>query len=337
MTRFLFNRTAKRSELFHNTFTNEQLKILLEKIERIEPTIEEYNLIFVGCVGCGKSTLCNLLYHLFYDTVYEPFCYPEFLQIEPEIGHGMLKQFLNGEKQAFDFQRYILHCWRTLMTKQPVITTRPPSNISLTTDSDDDELCPPDFTYVNRYDYRINIFERCCDDSVICFANVMNSRPDKQMTDRHLERLFHLAMTLDQEFNIPNYFNEYVDLYTINSHDLFEMLNELLDLIIRDINNEVTTRFVGIRCDIVTLMKRINARARPGESNYTYANIRDFYNHYELLYQYLSTHSKIERFLDIGKLVEPRSLVSENIIEDQNKLVDKNSGKILYIVEDDSL
>lgn len=261
----------------------EQFAILKGKIAALFPRSIEYNLVFVGSVGCGKSTLCTLLHMLLTSSdVNDVLCYPEFLQIESERSHAMLQKYLHKEISAYKFQRYILHCWKVLMKSQPL-------------------------HIINAKRNRYNIYERCCDDSVICFANIMNSRTPQEMSDIELEHLFHVARSIDDRYNLPTYFcNKGVELYTIQSHDIYHMIFDIINVINSDLREGIHTRFVGIKCDLLELVHRIESRARPGESSYSFTNIRDFYNHYEMLYHHLKTReNRLKRFVDIGRLVEP--------------------------------
>lgn len=293
MTTYLFKSYVSRIDFIKQHIPVDKMNMITKLIDRINEMDNNfvYNLLFIGPVGVGKSTLCTLLYFIL-DRSFEycfadVYCYPEFLQIEPEQGHEMLQKHLNGSLTSREFQSYILHCWNVLMTKQPL------SNINDTK--------------------RFNIFERCCDDSVICFANIWNQTHPDMLTDVDLHDLFIQARGIDNRHDVPSYFgnindpnNNGIYLSVLPSSNIPDMIISILRLMITDIDNGITTRFIGLHADVDTLMGRVNIRNRPGERNgYGKNIINKFLRHYEILYEYLPQHNyRIQRYVDIGRLVD---------------------------------
>lgn len=288
MTKFLFKQNVSHVDFIKSRLSESFMPNIVYHTKSIFERIPDrtnYNLVFIGPVGVGKSTLCTLLYHLldrsFNESNIDVYCYPEFLQIEPAIGHDVLKQHLEGHLTSFQLQKYILTCWDKMMSAQPI-----------------------PFEAESK---RINIFERCCDDSVICFANVWNQRDPTQLSDSELFTLFQMARELDVKYQIPNYFvkPERVHFTILHTATLDILIHNLLSIMDSDIKNGITTRFIGLYANINTLTERITNRGRPGESSYKPADISAFHAHYSKLYDHLEDHGRIDRFLDIGSLVKP--------------------------------
>lgn len=261
----------------------------INQFDRFAPDEFEFNLVFVGPVGVGKTTLCTLLYYLLTSTYsgtdIEVYCYPEFLQVDSKESHEVLKRHLTGEMTSYEFQKYILGCWNKMMTKQPLHNPSGPKR-------------------------RINIFERCCDDSVICFSNLWNMYHPDSLTDAQLFDLFLISQELNHEFNMPTYFTNNpagIQFERLTSTAPSSMVTHVINTITQNLsigNNEL---FIGLESDANTLVDRIHIRNRPGESAYTPENISDFLEHYQLLYDHIGRHHRLHRYLDLGTLVHRRN------------------------------
>lgn len=278
---------ASRSEFIKSFMNYDELDDILDNFRNLIDSLDrafQYNIVFVGPVGVGKSTICTMLYFLldraFGNFDADVYCYPEFLRIEPEVGHTVLRKHINGEMSSFEFQRYILSCWDTLMTTQPL--------------SRDNNA------------RRFNVFERCCDDSVICFSNIWNQRTPDKLNDFQFIQLYEESQKLNKRHNIPTYFrDDYITLAfdVIQTKSLYEMLTDLISIISRHIANGKTTMFIMIDADLDTLSDRILSRARPGENGYSHQNIEDFYMHYQLLHKYITEYGRLRSFQDIKCLI----------------------------------
>ena len=291
MTTYYFKDSLCRTDFIKTHIQPAELDVVDKCIHLLDtdtPDEFEYNLVFVGPVGVGKTTLCTLLYYLltseYSNTNIEVFCYPEFLQIDSKESHEVLKRHLSGEMTSYEFQKYILGCWSKLMTKQP--------------------LCKPDGPK-----RRINIFERCCDDSVICFSNLWNLYHPDSLTDGQLFDLYLMSQELNTVHNMPTYFTpnpEGIRFERMSSDAPARMVSHVIDMIRTDIANGNHELFIGLETDASTLINRIHVRGRPGESAYTPENISDFLGHYQLLYTHLGIHKRLHRYLDLGTLVTRR-------------------------------
>lgn len=102
--------------------------------------------------------------------------YPEFIQVRGQEALDILKRHLNKEVSTYEFQHFILDCWDDLMTNQPL------TNKTNT----------------------INVFERCCDDSVICFSNVIYKMDHNRLSKEQLKRLFDDMRDIDYDYHLKN-------------------------------------------------------------------------------------------------------------------------------------
>lgn len=312
MSRYLFKQVS-HSDLIKTVFDNvadfDALVKIANCIYRSIGNHVEYNLVFVGPVGVGKSTICNMLYHMldnsFETAPFNVYCYPEFLQINSALSHDMLARRLSSKLSAYEFQAYILRCWEEMMTNQPLEG-------------------PDSTTYkCKSLPHRINIFERCCDDSVICFSNIHNITSPKNISDYELTRLFETCRELDTKYYIPNYFDGKVEMSLVDSCAIPDLISQILTIMNIDMMNGVRTRFIGLRTDIDTLVNRIHSRNRGGESAYSYLDIKRFYNHYELLYHHIvNVNGMIKRYIDIAELVEDRKIC--RVVGDHLEIYDDN-------------
>lgn len=288
MTTYLYKSGISRTD-FIKTHLNETDEAMVTKSLRalfdILPHTFQYNLILVGPVGVGKSTVCMLLYYLI-DKVWQEdyntdvYCYPEFLQINYDKGHQMLKDHLEGRRSSFEFQRYILECWETLMSTQPLAPSPPTSR-------------------------RFNIYERCCDDSVICFANLWHQLSPDTLNADELRQLFDISQDLDRRHNIPTYFAEDgVSIKKVPSGHIATILLDIIAIIradFEDSNN--TTTFVALEASVGVLVNRITKRSRPGEHAYDNETISAFHRHYGFLYNKLSLQGRLFNYDELSELI----------------------------------
>lgn len=286
MTRYLFKEYVSRIDFIKQHLDESDYEFIYRKITDligIIPPSFQYNLVLIGPVGVGKSTICTLLYYLI-DRAYTEFCtdvycYPEFLQVNSKESHEILKEHLEGSKSSYEFQKYILHCWTVMMQKQPLAH---------------DSSCR-----------RFNIFERCCDDSVICFANLWHQQSPNSLNEDELQLLFKLSQLINKQFRIPTYFtDDSVSVKKVPSGHIATILLEIIEIIKADFENSSNrTTFVMLDTDVDTLMHRINVRSRPGESAYSSDTITALHRHYQLLFDKLEREGRLNGYDDLNELV----------------------------------
>lgn len=340
MSTYRFHTTFNISEYINIALTDVQDRIsaLCAEINSITrnyneiPLVNEYNLIFIGPVGVGKSTLCALLYHILDRTLnpnhdIDVFCYPEFLQINSEKSHEMLTSHLAGNISSYHFQQYILYCWNIIMNDQPLLITQYPLSDIKNSQQMDAYVKTLNDKFTPTYK-RINIFERCCDDSVICFSNIWSYRNPDSLSRDELEDLYAIMLSIDNDTNLPNYSEPFgkemnQQLKILVSTRLCKMVVDILEIIVDDLKNGCMNRFIGLYAPMEVLVERIHSRNRKGESGYSYQTILDFYNHYELLYRrILGQRKTVDCFDDLEELIvkkEGKELISENGYESENE------------------
>lgn len=287
MTRYLFKEYVSRLDFIKQHLNEEDYEFIYRKILElisILPPRFQYNLVLIGPVGVGKSTICTLLYYLldqaYNDFATDVYCYPEFLQVNSKESHEILKEHLEGSKSSYEFQKYILHCWATMMQTQPLASNT--------------DQCR-----------RFNVFERCCDDSVICFANLWHRISPGSLNEAELQLLFKISQIQNKQFNLPTYFTEdSVVVKKVKSGHIATILLEIINIIRDDFENSSNrTMFIMLDTDVDTLMHRINIRSRPGEHAYNVSTISAFHRHYQLLFDKLEREGRLKDYSDLDELV----------------------------------
>ena len=242
--------------------------------------LKSYNLVITGTVGAGKSTMCESIAYIL--RCIHPslpiITYPEFLYInDSELSSNLLCKKFVGGVSATTFQSYVLDNWRFVLKQNE------PWKHS-----------------------GFKLFERCIDDTVICFCNFENK--EKRMSDLQLVSLYEDLKQLVNEFDIPTYFE--LQPHEKNSHftkiystDLNYNLQRVLSIISADIANGITNRIIGLSVESKTSKNRIILRNRDGESGFTDEQIIDYNDHYERLFNMLDHGKRITRFVDIGALM----------------------------------
>lgn len=282
----IFNSLSKS---YHNSyhFTTDILKLscLLKSSNEFNNVIDvlksntfqinnQYNLFITGSISSGKSTLCELLSILLDTISIKTNNYPEFLGIDLENGNKMLQNKLNGSISAYTFQNYILDMWEHILKQQPL------SN-------------------------NINLFERCVDDSVICFSNYDNLK--HKISDNELYSLYEKSQLINKKYNIPSYFVHGTKFLftTIEFENISNMLYKLLLIVVADLKHNVTNRVIGITTnnfnDNIT---RMNGRNRKGEENYKNNDMYMYNVIYNNIYNTLLNGRFIDRYVDIALLCD---------------------------------
>lgn len=232
--------------------------------------LNNYNLVITGTVGSGKSTMCESLAYILNICNVNTNNFPEFLFIDDELSKDILKKKINGYISTSTFQSYILDNWEKILTE-------------------------------NQKKNGLNLFERCVDDSVICFCNIANKNDD--LTEIQLLSLFERLKNINKKYCIPSYFDKDIHFTEIQSSDLNFNLMQILDIINSDMMTNTTKRIIGLSVSDYDSRARIQSRARDGEDGYSMDIIKTFNSHYRKLFKYLNKHKSFNRFVDIGKLL----------------------------------
>lgn len=251
-----------------NNDTIEMFKKYLTPENKIK--LNRYNLVITGTVGSGKSTICESLAYIFRICDLKTNNFPEFLFIDDALSKSVLKKKINEEISTSTFQSYILDNWEKILNE-------------------------------NQEKSGLNLFERCVDDSVICFCNIANKNDD--LTEIQLLSLFERLKNINKKYSMPSYFDKNVHFTEIQSSDLNFNLTQILDIIKSDMKTNITMRIIGLSVSDYDSKARIQSRARDGEDGYSMDIIRTFNSHYKKLFKHLGKHKSFNRFVDMGKLL----------------------------------
>lgn len=200
--------------------------------------------------------------------------YPEFIQVRGQEALDILKRHLNKEVSTFEFQHFILDCWDDLMENQPL---------------------------VHRTN-TINVFERCCDDSVICFSNVIYKMDPNRLSKEELKTLFDDMRDIDYDYHLPCYDGNY-EFEELMTNNIDVLIKKTIDVIVNDCANGVENRFIGLSAPFNIIKQRIYKRGRNGEENYKIEQLKMYSRHYELLYEKLRRHEIINKFEQLDELI----------------------------------
>lgn len=251
-----------------NNNTIEMFKKCLIQENKVK--LNRYNLVITGTVGSGKSTLCESLAYVLNICGVKTNNFPEFLFIDNELSKSILKKRICGEISTSTFQSYVLDNWEKILIK-------------------------------NQNKDGLNLFERCVDDSIICFCNIANKCGD--LTEIQLLSLFERLKLINQKYSTPSYFDKNIHFTEIRSSDLNFNLMQILDIINSDMKTNTTMRIIGLSVSDYDSKARIQSRARDGEDEYSMNTIKLFNLHYKKLFKHLEKHKSFNRFVDIGKLL----------------------------------
>jgi thymidylate kinase len=221
-----------------------------------------YQLLIVGTVGAGKTTICNYLSEIFKELNIKYNLIPEFAS--SELGMEILKGKLSGKLSAYTLQHYVLDFWNNYV------------------------VCDKK--------NEIYIYDRCPDDSVLCFCNIWNKQGI--ISDIGMMNLYQRAKDMSEYF--PNYDGTYEFTEMVNS-DFDSTVSDIIDIIYSDKINMNHKRIIGLSVTDDESWERIQERNRDGESAYDMKDVVQFNKHYRKLYKYINRKQK--RFLDMGRLL----------------------------------
>lgn len=236
----------------------------------IKVKLNEYNLAITGTVGSGKSTICESLAFILNTHGIETNNYPEFIYIDSGLSEDILKKKMDGDISTSTFQSYILDSWEKMLSK-------------------------------HQGKSGLNLFERCVDDSVICFCNIANKNDD--LSEIQLLSLYERLKNINEKYHVPSYFNKNVHFTEIQSSDLNFNLMQIIDIINSDMKTNITMRIIGLSVSDFDSQTRIQLRARDGEDGYSMDTIKTFNSHYRKLFKRLNERKSFSRFVDMGKLL----------------------------------
>lgn len=265
MTSYRFS-SLSDTEILSKLSSNE-----LNRMSKFKNKPMNYELVITGSVGAGKSTICETISALFNLINQSVNNYPEYLCINQDLSISLLSKFIKGEISTVTFQNYVMDSWRIILQHK------------------------------SQHDHRFNIYERCVDDSVLCFSNIANL--NNNITDTSLLDLFNRMKSINQQYNLPSYFDPDTHFTMINSGNFINNINQILDIIESDQTNSVHKRIIGLQVSDYDALCRIKLRNRDGEDNYN-TNLLKLYNkHYNKLFEHMNSEGHLKRAFDIGCLI----------------------------------
>ena len=237
--------------LISKTFFENLVKSMKDSLVK---NVNGYRLVITGTIGSGKSTVCQIVSDIFRANGYNINAYPEFVNVQPEKAIEMLKKKLQKDASTYEFQNYVLDTWEMLFEE-------------------------------HKNKNGINIFERCIDDSVLCFCkyDVMNGK----MNNEEYEKLKQRALELDNKYQMFGFFPENFNVFSferVNCSKLELAIINVMMTVINDINHGVMNRMIGLYVSRETSKERIHKRLRDGESAYNDDDIENYVKMYNDLY-----------------------------------------------------
>ena len=252
----------------------EQFYSLFEKIiVPLKNQFNNYQFVVTGAIGSGKSTILEILNQLFLKYNFKVHTVPEYLGIDLELGNKLLERKIQNNISNTTFQNYIMDQYKNRLESN------------------------------SKYPCDICLYERLPDDSILCFSNISNY--DKiDLTNFDLFVLDKRMKALNEKFNIPTYRNEISHFEEFTLTELGPLIETILELIKKDIENNITHRIVGLNVSTNITINRIKKRNRKGEEGYTYEYLDRIVNYYKRLYAIMKKNRELlQKFTCIGALL----------------------------------
>ena len=213
----------------------------------------DYKLVITGSIGCGKSSICELL-KIVLEKIsnYNIVCYPEYIIADNKKALQMLNDRINNKISPFIFQNYILDVWESLFKSNEQ----------------------------KKNNKSISIFERTPQDSVECFGYI--DRSENKLTQQEFDSLLDRCNDLYFKYSFPLISPNVRKLIIINSYATMmnDIINRILSIISKDIRQGIRNRIVYIHSDVFTAHNRIQCRARRGEEKYSIDTLSKYHKRY---------------------------------------------------------
>lgn len=266
-------------EKLNHIFSDEELNIekyvtfFKNNILPLKNKFNNYHFVVTGAIGSGKSTILEILNQLFNRYDFKVHTVPEYLGIDEELGPTLLKRRITNNISNTTFQNYIMDQYKNRLESNA------------------------------KHECDICLYERLPDDSILCFSNISHF-DNIDLTTFDLFVLDKRMKALNEKFNIPTYRNDKSEFEIFTLTELEPLIESVLELIKRDIENNVTHRIIGLDVSTNITLKRIQKRNREGEDQYNYDYLNRIVNYYKQLYEKLKTNRKIlQKFTCIGTLL----------------------------------
>ena len=218
------------------------IKLLISsKSKKIEPINQTYNLVITGNIGVGKSTICELIKSILTRENIQFNIYPEYITFN-KTGQMLLDMKMKGHVSTFTFQNYILDVWKTIIKQNS-----------------------------NHQENVINIFERLPYDAMYCFAAEEYKRGNISPDEYSL---------LIKNYNSLDCFDYGAcQKCTIKNDDLFQTIDDVIDVINSDQKNKITHRSITLTADNIN--ERILMRGRECEKQYSDELLNEYSKFYD--------------------------------------------------------
>lgn len=247
----------------------------MERIKSFKMPNIDYKLVVTGTIGSGKSTICESLSAVLSTVGIQTNNFPEFLYINDDVSGLLLTKKINRQISNVTFQNFVLDNWENILKEKKLGKINAKGTF--------------------------NLFERCVDDSVLCFCNIANA--NNEIEDLELHSMYKRLRKINNKYSIPSYFDKNLHFTEIVSGNLDFNLNQVLDIIESDFESEIESRIIGLSVSDFDSKFRIKLRGRNGEDKYDNNTIEIYNRHYNKLFKSLHDGGSIKRFLDMGYLL----------------------------------
>ena len=239
-------------------------------IKPLLPKLQGYQLAIDGPISSGKSTSLEHLLRLFSEVI-DVEVVPEYINSEPVIGPMLLDKFISDNITNSTFQNFILDCYH--------------SSVKLL-----------------NSDYKLRLFERIPDDSILIFANLTNYNKPEDLDEFALYHLYNKMIKYDHVDNYPSYLDDETKFIRIQSCSIEDVIITILSIIKSDVVEGIKKRIIGLNVDLSSCIIRIEERGRECESKYEPSYLNGIIKTYDKIFT-KKEQSKQFRFTNLGELI----------------------------------
>ena len=237
-----------------------------DNILPLKSQIDDYNLVYIGGIGVGKSTIIKATKEIFDE--FEPQIIHEYLEANPELGQTLLSAFINKEISPITFQNAILDIYEKQLK--------------------------------NKKKSKITIYERIPDDNLTIFSNL--SYFQNELTISSFNDLYLRTIELDKKYYLPSYLVKNAKFTKIISPGITDLISLVLQIIKDDILNGVKYRIIGLSANLDICKLHIHRRNRKDENKYSDTYLNSIIKTYDNLYNILENDYNIN-LLNIGRFI----------------------------------
>lgn len=254
----------------NNDNLNEAIEYFNENILPIIDKIEDYNIVYIGGIGTGKSTIIKIITEIFKDL--KPQIIHEYLEANKELGETLLSAFINKQISPTTFQHAILDIYENQLK--------------------------------NIHKSKITIYERIPDDNLTIFTNL--SCKNNELSFSSFNDLYLRTIELDKKYSLPSYLNKSstTKFIKIVSTGILDLTLLSLKIIKDDILSGVKCRIIGLSANLDICKFHIRRRNRKDENKYSDEYLNSIIKTYNNLYSLIEKEDYNINLLNIGQFVD---------------------------------